>query len=215
MKMITSVGCVGAICVLVLMHDGSLKIGTTPATPTAASSGGSGAQLRPGSVPSAYVADIVSAATVCPQITAPLLAAQINQESGFDPKSLSSTNAEGIAQFEPYNELVKDGEVDPWTPQSAIHGMALLDCSGVKKYGSVALALAAYNGGPGVVSHWQSVSQTHHYVLNILAAESRYTGHDTGPAPAPTPTPTTTSPSLIQQFLNAWRSNENQQGSGS
>ncbi|HZU57063.1 MAG TPA: transglycosylase SLT domain-containing protein, partial [Actinocrinis sp.] len=68
---------------------------------TTASGGATGGGLRPGTVPTAYAAIIIDAGRTCPQVTPALLAAQINQESGFDPRSLSPTGAEGIAQFEP------------------------------------------------------------------------------------------------------------------
>jgi len=78
--------------------------------------------------------------------------------------------------------------VDPWDPDSAIHGMARLDCHGVRKFGSVTLALAAYNGGDGIVGYWQSVDQTNNYVHSILAAVPHYTATAATPAPSPSPT---------------------------
>ncbi len=172
---------------------------------TTASGGTSGGGLRPGSVPAAYAGIIADAGRTCLQITPAILAAQINQESGFDPKSLSPTGAEGIAQFEPYNSMVTDGEVDPWDVNSAIHGMAKLDCHGVKKFGSVTLALAAYNGGDGIVDHWQSVDQTDNYVHSILAAAPHYAGANTL-TPSPSPTGTGTGEGIVQQVWDALRS---------
>jgi soluble lytic murein transglycosylase-like protein len=142
-----------------------------------------GGNLNPAALPASakpYISDIEQAGTVCPQITAALIAAQINQESGFDPGSESDTSAEGIAQFEPYNGLVTDGEVNPWNPASAIHGMAVLDCREAKHFGgSVTLALAAYNAGEGGASNWQNIGQTSNYVRSIEAQAPRYAGATT------------------------------------
>ena len=72
--------------------------------------------LQPGTVPSAYVGLIEQAATTCSTLSAPLLAAQFYQESGFNPKAVSSTGAMGIAQFEPGTWSTwaspNDGDVD-------------------------------------------------------------------------------------------------------
>lgn len=204
----------GAVLVLVVVAHNSPP---TQATTTSRPSGG---LLKPGTVPAAYAAIISDAGTTCPQITPGLLAAQINQESGFNPRSVSDTDAEGIAQFEP--STAASYHVDPWDPDSAIHGMARLDCSYVHKFGTVTLALAAYNGGPGIVDHWQDVGQTRNYVRSILAAVSHYTNPTTttpGPAPAPSPTTTTgasplsTVEKVFEQLLGELRSPST--GSGS
>jgi hypothetical protein len=175
--------------------------------PTAHSSGGG--LLKPGTVPAAYAAIIAEAGTTCPQITPALLAAQIDQESGFDPDAVSGTGAQGIAQFEP--ATAASHHVDPWNPDSAIHGMAALDCSYVHRYGSVTLALAAYNGGPGILGHWRQVGQTRAYVADILAAAARYTDTTTPtttPKPAPSHPATSaaaTAENLLEQLLDALR----------
>ena len=166
--------------------------------PGAAAAAGGG--LHPGTVPAAYAGIITDAGRTCPQITPALLAAQINQESGFDPRAVSDTNAQGIAQFEP--DTAASNHVDPWNPDSAIHGMARLDCSYVRKFGSVTLALAAYNGGPGIVDHWQQVDQTNNYVHSILAAEPRYAA----PVLAPSPPPTGNGPDEIHKIWDLLRS---------
>ena len=138
-----------------------------------------GGDLNPSTVPAAYAQDIEQAGTVCPAITAALIAAQINQESGFDKDAESDTGAEGIAQFEGYNSMVTSGEVDPWNPASAIHGMAELDCDEYKHFGSVTLALAAYNAGEGNAENWQDIGQTRNYVESIEAAAPHYAGATT------------------------------------
>jgi soluble lytic murein transglycosylase-like protein len=201
----------GAVVVLVVIAH------NTP-TQTATSAASVGGELKPGTVPAAYAALVTSAGATCPQITPGLLAAQINQESGFNPGAVSPTGAEGIAQFEP--GTAASNHVDPWDPDSAIHGMARLDCANVRRFGTVTLALAAYNGGPGIVGYWQDVDQTRHYVAAILAATPHYSAIlATNPAPAPTPSPTSgTSVSTVEgvlaQLLDALRSAAAGSGSG-
>jgi soluble lytic murein transglycosylase-like protein len=138
---------------------------------------GSQSQSRPvraGTVPAAYVGLIDAAGRRCALITPAVLAAQINQESGFDPNSVSSTGAEGIAQFEP--GTAASWGVDPWDPASAIDGMARMDCSNANRFGSLSDALAAYNAGPGAVTggYWQQIGQTRDYVASIEAAIPSY-----------------------------------------
>ena len=126
------------------------------------------------SVPSQYQA-IVSAASAKYDIPVSLLAAQINQESGWQPSVVSSAGAEGIAQFMP--GTAASNNVNPMDPSSAIPGMASLMESYYKEFGSWADALAAYNAGPGTVEQYGGVppasfsgGQTTNYVADILAA---------------------------------------------
>lgn len=101
-------------------------------------------------------------------IDANILAAQLEQESGFNPRAVSSAGAEGIAQFEP-GTAASIG-VNPWNPASAIDGMAHLDSEYVREFGSIELALAAYNAGPGSIHHGQipAIPETQNYVSKIL-----------------------------------------------
>ena len=52
--------------------------------------------LRPGAVPSDYEALIRRAAQTCPGVTAPLLAAQLDAESGWNPNAVSPVGAKGL-----------------------------------------------------------------------------------------------------------------------
>lgn len=94
---------------------------------------------------------------------------QIQQESGFDPNAHSSAGAEGIAQFEPATAR-SYGLTDPYDPVASLDAAARMDAGNVKKYGSVAAALSAYNSGsptaykdPGFAG-----GQTFNYVRDIL-----------------------------------------------
>ncbi|MFN8183943.1 MAG: transglycosylase SLT domain-containing protein [Candidatus Nanopelagicales bacterium] len=58
-------------------------------------------QDRPRMVPKEYCSALKKAARERLEINPKLLAAQIDQESGFDPDAVSKAGAEGIAQFIP------------------------------------------------------------------------------------------------------------------
>lgn len=76
---------------------------------------------------------------------------QINQESGFNPWALSPAGAEGIAQFMPATAASMG--VNPWDPVSALWGAARLMAQLNNQFGNYAMALAAYNAGPGAVQY--------------------------------------------------------------
>lgn len=101
---------------------------------------------------------------------------QIQQESGFNPNAVSVTNAQGIAQFEPYT--ASGLGINPWDPNSALPGAARLMASYYHRYGNYAKALGAYNAGSGSVQsavyacgmNWLSCmpGQTQNYVYRIM-----------------------------------------------
>lgn len=158
---------------------------------------GTGDRLKPGAAPEQYVPLIEQAAQTCPEITAPLLAAQLQQESGWDPTATSPVGAQGLAQFMPSTWASSgrdgdgDGAADPQNPADAITSQASYMCDRVRQVrdsgipGDVLdLALAAYNAGLGAVEQYQGIppySETQNYVRRIrkLAADLAV------PAPAP------------------------------
>lgn len=106
-------------------------------------------------VPAALV-PLFTAAGAAHQVSPVLLAALAKRESGFDPHALSRTGAQGIAQFEP--DTAAGLGIDPWDPAQAIDGEARLISGYLHDYhGSVALAIAAYNAGPGAVAQYGGV----------------------------------------------------------
>src|ERR687896_242877 len=84
-------------------------------------------------------------------VSAQLLAAQIYAESNFNPFARSSAGAQGIAQFMP-GTARGIGLRNPFDPAQAIDAQAHLMRDHLRRFGSVPLALAAYNAGPGAVS---------------------------------------------------------------
>jgi transglycosylase-like protein with SLT domain/D-alanyl-D-alanine carboxypeptidase-like protein/putative Flp pilus-assembly TadE/G-like protein len=104
-------------------------------------------------------------------VSAALLAAQLLVESNFNPLAVSSAGAQGIAQFMP-STAAAYGLRDPFDPEAAIDAQAHLMSDLIKRFGSAALALAAYNAGPGPVAACgcvPAIPETSAYVGRILA----------------------------------------------
>ena len=100
-----------------------------------------------------------------------LLAAVAKQESGFDPNAVSSAGAQGLMQLMP--STAAGLGINPFDPAQAIDGAAQLLSRYLNQYGSVPLALAAYNAGPGAVAEYGGIppyAQTQAYVSDIMQA---------------------------------------------
>ena len=142
--------------------------------------------LRP-SVPQEYRALIIEAAERCPAVPAEVLAAQINQESSWDPRAVSGAGAQGIAQFMPRTwkqygiDANGDGKRSVWDPVDAIHAAAELNCVNRRLVKGVPgdrirNTLAAYNAGYGAVLEYDGIPpypETIAYVDRILDAAQR------------------------------------------
>jgi hypothetical protein len=123
----------------------------------------------PAFVPAAYRETIARAAQRW-NVGAALLAAQLYVESGFDPNARSPAGAEGIAQFMPGTAAAL-GLDNPFDPAAAIDAQAHLMRDLLRRFASVALALAAYNAGAGAVEGCMCVPsypETQAYVARIL-----------------------------------------------
>ncbi|MGX6447192.1 transglycosylase SLT domain-containing protein, partial [Patulibacter sp. S7RM1-6] len=126
-------------------------------------------------VPERYRAPI-RAAAIRHKVSAALLAAQLRQESGFDPNARSDAGAQGIAQFMPGTAAAM-GLRDPFDPEQAIDAQARLMSRLLRRFGSVQLALAAYNAGEGNVTRYRGIPpfpETRHYVATIIALMKGY-----------------------------------------
>jgi soluble lytic murein transglycosylase-like protein len=129
----------------------------------------SGHGAVPGFVPPAYAPLLVRAAQRW-NVSAALLAAQLYAESGFNPFAVSPAGAQGIAQFMPGTARAR-GLKDPFDVAQAIDAQAHLMRDLLRQFGSVPLALAAYNAGPARVSACGCVPpipETQGYVARIL-----------------------------------------------
>ena len=123
----------------------------------------------PSFVPSQFRAPIERAAGRW-NVSAELLAAQLMAESNFNPFAVSSTGAQGIAQFIPATAQ-SYGLSDPFNATASIDAQAHLMSDLMRQFDSVSLALAAYNAGPGAVDGCRcvpSIPETQAYVARIL-----------------------------------------------
>jgi cell wall-associated NlpC family hydrolase len=98
-----------------------------------------------------------------------LLAAVAKVESGYDATAVSSAGAQGLMQLMP--STANGLGVDPFDPAQAVDGAAQILAGNIKAFGSVPLALAAYNAGAGAVQHYGGIPpypQTQAYVSTIM-----------------------------------------------
>ena len=113
----------------------------------------------------------VAAAATANGVAPALLAALLRAESGFDPRAVSPAGARGIAQLMPATARGL-GVRDPFDPGQAIPAAARLLGGHLRAFGSVPLALAAYNAGPGAVRRHGGVPpyrETQAYVARVIA----------------------------------------------
>jgi hypothetical protein len=123
----------------------------------------------PAFVPVAY-RDTIARAAQRWNVGAALLAAQLYVESGFDPLARSPAGAEGIAQFMPGTAAAL-GLANPFDAPAAIDAQAHLMRDLLRRFASVALALAAYNAGVGAVAGCMCIPpypETQGYVAKIV-----------------------------------------------
>jgi hypothetical protein len=99
-----------------------------------------------------------------------VLAAVARAESGYNPLAVSPAGAQGLMQLMP--GTARGLGVDPLDPEQAVDGAARLLAGHLDRYGSLELALAAYNAGPGAVNQYGGVPpyrETQGYIQRILA----------------------------------------------
>lgn len=100
-----------------------------------------------------------------------VLAALLRAESGFNRWAVSPVGAQGIAQFMPATARGM-GLRDPFDPSQAIPAAGRLLGGHLRAFGSIPLALAAYNAGPGAVTRYGGIppyAETRAYVAKIMA----------------------------------------------
>jgi len=116
-----------------------------------------------------------------------LLAALVQQESGFDPRALSRAGARGLTQLMPA-AAADHGVEDPWDPVENLRGGAAHLRRLLDRFGSLTLALAAYNAGAATVERAAGVPpyrETREFVRRITERFCPAVGEDeTIPTPA-------------------------------
>lgn len=141
-------------------------------------------------VPAEFREALILHGARCTQISPALLAAQIEAESGWNPRAESPVGARGLAQFMPGTwasygtDGDGDGKADVYNPADAIASQAKYMCALAELVTSfgipgdlTSLILAAYNAGPGAVKSAGGIppfAETQGYVTKILAAVKKY-----------------------------------------
>lgn len=137
------------------------------AAPAAATTSATPAAAAPAGVP---FADLFAAAGARHGVSPALLTAVARAESNFNPRAVSHAGAQGLMQLMPATARGL-GVTDSFDPAQAVDGAARLLAGHLAKYGSVELALAAYNAGPGAVQRYGGVPpyrETQAYVAKIM-----------------------------------------------
>ncbi|HET7486340.1 MAG TPA: NlpC/P60 family protein [Acidimicrobiales bacterium] len=103
-------------------------------------------------------------------LPAGLLRAVAATESGFNPSASSPAGAQGLMQLMPATARALG--VDPLDPPQAIDGAARLLAGQLQRFGSLDLALAAYNAGGPAVARAGGIPpypETRAYVARVLS----------------------------------------------
>lgn len=130
---------------------------------------------RPAAQPAGEVARLIAQASQRYALSPDLVRAVAWRESRFRHDALSPKDAVGVMQLTA--GTARDLGVDRYDLTQNIHGGAAYLSQMLRRYGgSVPLALAAYNAGPGAVDRWRGVpryKETQEYVAAILSRLSQ------------------------------------------
>lgn len=117
------------------------------------------------------VDSIVRSAAIRYGLPPALIHAVIKVESSYNPRCQSSAGAQGLMQLMPATAAAL-GVANPFDPVQNIHGGCRYLRAQLDAFGSVRLALAAYNAGPGAVRRYGGVPpypETQRYVRRVMA----------------------------------------------
>jgi hypothetical protein len=99
------------------------------------------------------VCDTLTKAAEANNLPVPFFISLLFQESRFQPETVSSAGAQGVAQFMP-ETAASMGLENPFDPLQAIPASARLLRNLVSQFGNLGLAAAAYNAGPKRIQDW-------------------------------------------------------------
>lgn len=123
---------------------------------------------RHGNHPSLDIVDLT------PREWALLFQALVRVESAFNPSAVSPAGARGLAQLMPDTARALGVDIDD--PMQNLDGGARYLLTQIARFGSLDLALAAYNAGPDAVRTYDGIppyAETRAYVVRVLAEFER------------------------------------------
>lgn len=149
-----------------------------PATSSTSVSGGSAqtSGITATAVPAQYQ-QIFQQAAATYGVPVSMLEAVSQVESNYNPNAVSSAGAQGMMQIMP--GTAKGLGINPLDPTQAINGAAQLLSEKLNAFGSVPLALAAYNAGDGAVEQYGGIPpypETQNYVTKVTSVMSQLGG---------------------------------------
>lgn len=124
-----------------------------------------------GDVSAIPYAELFNAAGAKYGVPPKLLAAVARVESEYNRHAVSPAGARGLMQIMP--ATARGLGVDAFDPAQAVDGAARILKANLKEFGSVDLALAAYNAGGGAVKKHRGIppnAETQAYVPKVKAA---------------------------------------------
>lgn len=140
---------------------------------TQASAGLSGARALTRSVASRYSNhQIVKAAGIDPREFIIFFEVMIETESAFKTNAYSSAGAIGLAQLMP--GTARELGVDPYDNTQNLDGGARYLLAQIQEFGTLSLAVAAYNAGPGAVRQYNGVPRYRETERHVAMVMSKY-----------------------------------------
>lgn len=168
-----------SLLAVVLMGAGGSSAAACPATAY------NPEPVKEGTIPNGWAPLVEKAATES-GVPSSVLAAQLETESGWNPRAVSPVGAQGLAQFIPGTWASYGGGKDPFDPEAAItaQGAYMKDLlSQVEPVATtsgqpaLSLALAGYNAGVGRIFQFGGIppyDETQNYVAKILSLSQKY-----------------------------------------
>ena len=137
----------------------------------AAATKGTAAPPADGKLTDAELHELLTRAGTAHDLDVDLLASIVRQESGGNAHAVSRAGAQGLMQLMPGTAAVL-GVGNAFAPGENINGgTAYLDGLLKRYHDNLALALAAYNAGPGAVDRWHGIPpyrETRAYVARVI-----------------------------------------------
>ena len=179
---------------IALVFASSLPVWAEPQSATGGETAAAVPQGKPTRVTASDICRVVSQAATDNGLPLDFFTRLIWQESRFNPNAISPKGAQGIAQFMPATASGR-GLVNPFEPVDAIREAAsYLRELRTTFRGSLGLAAAAYNAGPGRVEAWLAgrghlPSETRAYVRTVTGHEAEAWASDAPPSWEPAAVP--------------------------